>query len=216
MSKLLYNFPGEEYEDKVFFASDHHFRHRNILKYCNRPFSSIEEMNETLIENWNRKVGKDDIVFHLGDFCFGGEKHWTSIRSRLNGEIILIVGNHDLSSLKPATLDAFTRPWLDRGRLFVDVCMQTSVKVNGQLMILAHEPLLTYSGMYENRVINAFGHVHLRTGYKLDYESQLEHLRPCQYDVGVDMNNYTPISYRELKEKIDEQIKQNKNCLMWI
>ena len=65
--------------DKVFFTSDTHFNHANIIKFCERPFGSIEEMNEALIANWNRVVGKDDIVFHLGDFCFGGSEAWNSI-----------------------------------------------------------------------------------------------------------------------------------------
>ena len=81
--------------DKVFFTSDTHFGHKNIIKYCNRPFSDIDEMNKVLINNWNKVVSEGDIVFHLGDFAFGGFPLWESIRSRLNGSIYLIRGNHD-------------------------------------------------------------------------------------------------------------------------
>lgn len=84
--------------DKVFFTSDTHFKHANIIKFCERPFGSIEEMNEALIANWNRVVGKDDFVFHLGDFCFGGSEAWNSILDRLNGKIYLVLGNHDIYS----------------------------------------------------------------------------------------------------------------------
>ena len=208
-SNLSYKFP-EEYAGHVFFTSDTHFFHKNILKYCGRPFGSVEEMNETLIDNWNRKVGKDDVVFHLGDFCFGGAERWTSVRKRLNGRIVLIVGNHDMSAIRPIPLAGLSET------LFYDVCMQTSVKVGGQLAVLNHYPLLSYSGMYENRVWNLFGHVHLRPGYTLDYESQLRYLRLCQYDVGVDMNGFAPVSFREVQTRISEQIKTNRNCLMWI
>ena len=57
-------------KQKIFFTSDTHFWHVNIIKYCNRPFETIEEMNETIIEKWNSKISKDDIVFNLGDFAF--------------------------------------------------------------------------------------------------------------------------------------------------
>lgn len=63
---------------RVFFTSDTHFNHTNIIKYCQRPFRDIYEMNETLIANWNNVVAPDDIVFHLGDFCLGGADEWMS------------------------------------------------------------------------------------------------------------------------------------------
>lgn len=65
---MNYKFDGS----KVYFTSDTHFYHSNIIGFCKRPFKNVEDMNETLIENWNRVVGQDDIVFHLGDFCLGG------------------------------------------------------------------------------------------------------------------------------------------------
>ena len=81
--------------NKVYFTSDTHFGHENIIKWCRRPYSSVEEMNEKLIENWNSVVGPDDIVFHLGDFAFGGSGLWKEVLSRLNGKKYLIIGNHD-------------------------------------------------------------------------------------------------------------------------
>lgn len=56
----------------VFFTSDTHFNHANIIRFCNRPFKDVSHMNEAIISNWNRVVGPEDIVFHLGDFCLGG------------------------------------------------------------------------------------------------------------------------------------------------
>lgn len=64
----------------VFFTSDTHFNHTNIIRFCSRPFKDVEHMNETLIANWNRVVGPDNIVFHLGDFCLGGSAEWTKIK----------------------------------------------------------------------------------------------------------------------------------------
>jgi calcineurin-like phosphoesterase family protein len=80
---------------KIFLTSDTHFGHTNIIKYCNRPFKNAYLMDNALIENWNSAVGPEDIVYHLGDFAFGGIAKYLP---RLNGEIILIRGNHDRNS----------------------------------------------------------------------------------------------------------------------
>lgn len=77
---------------KIFIISDTHFNHENIIRYSNRPFETAEEMNEEMIKRWNAKVGRDDLVVHLGDFALGDEGE---IKNRLNGTIILLPGNHD-------------------------------------------------------------------------------------------------------------------------
>lgn len=87
-------------DSKVFFTSDTHFYHGNIIRFCNRPFKDVDMMNETIISNWNNTVGQDDIVFHLGDFCLGGSAEWTRMLDRLNGRIYLIMGNHDLKNIR--------------------------------------------------------------------------------------------------------------------
>ena len=79
-------------EVNIFFTSDLHFGHKNILKYCNRPWNSVEEMDEGLIQNWNNTVGKDDIIFNLGDFAFASNQRWRELISRLNGKHYLILG----------------------------------------------------------------------------------------------------------------------------
>jgi len=80
----------------IFFIADTHWNHSNIIQYCNRPFSNVEEMNKTMIDKWNAKVKTDDIVYHLGDFGFGDIR---SIIKQLNGKIILIVGSHDKNAV---------------------------------------------------------------------------------------------------------------------
>ena len=70
----------------LFFTSDTHFWHSNIIKYCNRPFMDIEEMNEEIIKRWNDKIEKDDLVFHLGDFAFCGPSQYKTLLERLNGK----------------------------------------------------------------------------------------------------------------------------------
>jgi len=80
---------------KIFITADHHFHHKNIIEYCKRPFKTVEEMDKVMIEKWNRKVGKDDLVIHLGDFAIGSKTKIKETKDRLNGTIVLIKGNHD-------------------------------------------------------------------------------------------------------------------------
>ncbi len=85
---------------EIYVISDTHFNHKNIIDYCNRPFKDIDEMNNTIIYNWNRIVKKDDIVYHLGDFFLGSKFDLKDIVDRLNGAIYLIRGNHDRLTVK--------------------------------------------------------------------------------------------------------------------
>jgi len=87
---------------KFFIISDTHFHHENIIKYSNRPFKNIEEMDKEIIRRWNNKVGKDDIVLHLGDFALGSEKEVKELKDSLNGTIFLLKGNHDHKILRKA------------------------------------------------------------------------------------------------------------------
>ena len=84
---------------KIWITSDHHFNHENIIKYCKRPFNSVEEMNEIMISKWNERVKKEDLVIHLGDFGFGNIDKLKEIRKRLNGLILLVMGNHDKNKI---------------------------------------------------------------------------------------------------------------------
>ena len=79
----------------IYFTSDTHFQHTNIIKYCNRPFKDVDEMNERLINNWNSIVSNDDTIYHPGDFCLSNDKEIINIFKRLNDNKILICGNHD-------------------------------------------------------------------------------------------------------------------------
>lgn len=83
---------------KIFVISDTHFNHKNIIEYTCRPFKTAEEMNEEMIKRWNNKVGKDDLVIHLGDFALGSKEEIKELKNRLNGIILLIKGNHDHQS----------------------------------------------------------------------------------------------------------------------
>ena len=194
-----------KFEDgsNVFFTSDTHWGHVNILEFCNRPYKNVEEMNYRLIDNWNKKVPADGLVFHLGDFAWGGYPFWKNIRDQLNGKIILIKGNHDEKNLTTTGAQ----------ELFEHVAYQMKIRVEGRAIYLNHNPFLCYGGTYRDPkglVYQAFGHVHSGPGAKgLDVE-RLGVLFPTQYDVGVDNNNYEPISWAEFNEKIGKQLLKSK------
>ena len=80
----------------IFISSDCHFSHFNIIKYCNRPFSTIAEMNDTIIKNFNSVIHPTDTLYHLGDFTMSGNYNYiASLARRINGKKIFLLGNHD-------------------------------------------------------------------------------------------------------------------------
>lgn len=185
--------------DKIFFTSDTHFNHEAIIGFCNRPFRTVAEMNDAIIDNWNHVVGNDCTVYHLGDFAFCGTQIIKNIREKLNGKIHLIVGNHDLKNINFNTI----------GNCFESIEYQKIISIENYNVVLNHYPFLCFPGAYRSNLLQLFGHVHMRphnTGCDRD---RLTHLYATQYDVGVDNNNYTPISWREIKEKISNQILLN-------
>ena len=184
-------------KQKIFFTSDTHFWHVNIIKYCNRPFETIEEMNETIIERWNSKISKDDIVFHLGDFAFCGSSEYNKILSRLNGKITLVLGNHDWKSLKEGYINKFN-----------GVYQQLRIRIDGQRIYLNHFPLLCFDGAYKGleATWQLFGHVHSSKVNTNGYDNQrLQYLFATQLDVGVDGNDFYPYQFEEIKQIIENQ-----------
>ena len=85
---------------ETFFIADCHFGHKNVIKYCDRPYSSIEEMDEDMIEKWNKKVHKNDKIYIIGDLFYFKIDNVISILDRLKGKMTLIRGNHDDFFLK--------------------------------------------------------------------------------------------------------------------
>lgn len=198
----------------IFFSSDSHFGHKNIIDFCNRPFKDVEEMNETLINNWNNVVGENDIIYHLGDFAFGGSQLWNSVLDRLNGHIHFLPGNHDMKNLRQGYISKFA-----------SVAFQRQIYIENICIYLNHYPFLCYGGSYryDNPVWQLFGHVHSKPEqYDITHiednevkeilgkdTHRLKYLLPTQYDVGVDNNNYTPVSFEQVKNIIEKQIKAN-------
>lgn len=194
----------------IWFTSDTHWGHKNIIKFCSRPWNNVEEMDQGLIENWNSVVKETDIVFHLGDFAFATNGRWKQILEQLNGHIYLILGNHD----------RVRWPGDKTMELFSGVFQQAFLKIDNKQIYLNHCPLLCYDGIYrdpENTVWALSGHTHIQkhNNHGKDFE-RLKYMLPTQYDVGVDFNDYKPISFSEVSNKIEYQLQNNTNLLHWI
>jgi len=129
----------------TYIWSDCHFWHKNIIDYEKRPFSSVEEMNETLINNWNSVVKKDDTIINLGDFAFCGKEKAIDILNKTNGYKILIMGNHDKGRNHIW--------WMDVG--FNEVYKYPIIY--DKFYILSHEPMYMMKDM---PYVNCHGHTH--------------------------------------------------------
>ena len=174
---------------KIWFTSDTHFFHHQVVEKCQRPFGSVEEMNEELIRRWTAVVHSDGIVFHLGDFCFGKSENWHQILDRLKGRIYLVLGNHDAGHISE-----------DVAARFEGVAFQMRLNVNGQKIYLNHFPYLAYSGDTHG-TWQLFGHLHSTPHSPGMIDAQrLAMLQPNQYDVGVDNNNFAPVSYQQIQQ----------------
>lgn len=134
---------------RKFVISDTHFYHKNIIKYCDRPFSDPHHMNEVLVANWNSVVGPDDVVLHVGDFAMGPKENWSIIRQRLNGKIHLHLGNHDKDA-------AFMR-----GIGIDEVYENRVIEHNGVTLFLNHFPEFAV----RKADYHLYGHVHDKTPY---------------------------------------------------
>lgn len=176
-------------ENNIWVTSDTHYGHENIIKYSQRPYAGAHEMNEALIANWNKCVQPNEDVYNLGDVAFCNKDKLIKILKRLNGNIHVILGNHDKVVIKNE------QELLDSG-LIKSIQTYREVKYEGMLFVLFHYPMRTWNQShknYENKVksIHCFGHVHNK-------------LAPhgLSLDVGVDStvitSEYRPMSFREI------------------
>jgi calcineurin-like phosphoesterase family protein len=166
----------------IFFTSDLHLNHSKIIDYCNRPFSSIEEMNETLIQRWNDRVCQKDTIYVLGDLVFGNPIPFIE---RLNGIVYIIPGSHDkqirkLSNCYPnmnQVLPALT----ERKFVYGD---------NEILIVMCHYSMRKWNKSHYGSW-HLWGHSH-------------GNLPPfgLSFDVGVDTNNFFPYSLDDVVAKM--------------
>lgn len=197
---------------KIYFISDTHFGHSNIIKYCDRPYKTVEEMNIDIIQKWNSIVGKDDTVWHVGDFAFFRKNETDKIKkiiTKLNGNINLLLGNHDRH------ISSDIQFWLDLG--FKKVWNSPFLFMNDY--ILSHEPIVTKNGVdltYHPKLKNIHGHIHnsFEKYQKLSIEDQkktdLQHsefghipdITKRSFNVSIEVIDYKPIAFETILDKM--------------
>lgn len=171
-----------------YFISDLHFNHEKVLKYEKdaRPFNSLEEMNEKLIENWNSRVKEEDTVYMLGDIFMGTIDIVDAIMPRLKGKKILIRGNHDTNKRVEKM-----KPYLVPNGVHSLLC----IEVEKTPLVLCHYPIREWMWK-DNGSIHLYGHVHSN-----DHRNGILQ-EPNSYHVGVDTNGLMPISFEEIMRKL--------------
>lgn len=177
----------------VWFASDTHFGHANIIRYCDRPYTSLAEMDDALVENWNQVVRPNDIVFHLGDFTLGGQEQANAYFARLNGRISVVPGGHDKGWLSKDEYSS--KP----GHPVVILPPQATIKLQipglsqSQIVVLSHYAMRVWDRSH-------YGSWHLYGHSRCNLPQHLKSL-----EVGVDCWNYFPVSLEEVAEEMNKQ-----------
>ena len=175
----------------IYFTSDLHFWHKNAILYTNRPFGTVEEMNEKLIEYWNSTVHKNDEVYILGDVTMVKPNRATEILAQLKGRKCLLMGNHDyFAREKQFDPAACGIEW---------VKMYHELHWQGRTFVLCHYPFVSWNkdshGSY-----NLHGHSHNFAEYNLQNRANGRR----QYDVGVDANGFRPVSLDQIVKFFEE------------
>lgn len=178
----------------IFYISDLHLGHDNIIRMCHRPFANSEEMDKTLIANWNSVVTDKDEVYILGDFAYRFEQgKLQQYLKELKGKKYMILGNHDKDIRRNAQKDAFE--W---------VRDYAEINDNGTRVILSHYPMVEWNGYFRGSV-HLYGHIHNNVdNAAFRIMSTLENA----YNVGADILDFTP---RTLEEVIKYNYRFVKN-----
>lgn len=168
----------------IYFTADTHFGHENVIRFCDRPFSSANEMDEAMIANWNARVKGNDTVYILGDMFFRSTNA-EAVLQRLKGKKRLIVGNHDGSWMTK----------FDYARYFVSVDNFLETSDGQHSLTLCHYPLLSWKHARRSYMIH--GHIH--NDRTADFWPLIA-VRDNVLNAGVDVNGFRPATFDELME----------------
>jgi len=184
-----------------FYTSDDHFYHENIIKFCHRPYYNADTMNAELITNWNNVVPPNANVFVAGDMIHTGNiKYIKEIYDVLNGKIWLVLGNHCYQNKfdRKEIVDLF------EGRIFDTLTIKVGTSFNPERFFISHYPHL----YWPRGCKHLYGHVHSGPN---STSNEVVPFHPLRYDIGVDNNNYTPISHEQLIKIFDGQMQHENH-----
>lgn len=169
----------------IYYVSDLHIGHNNAIRFDNRPFADINEMECEIISRWNKKVNSDDDVYILGDIFYHYKKDKAEFLQKLNGKLHLIVGNHDYEMLNTgAALDCFET--VDNLKRTID---------DGRMVIVCHFPITSWN-MKHHGAYHVYGHVHS----KINEETLFMMKQERAFNAGCMINNYEPCTLEELEK----------------
>lgn len=175
------------------YISDMHLDHGNIIAFDNRPFKSVNEMNRVLIENWNNVTSSNDTVIIAGDFCWTKEPQWIKFLQQLNGDKVLVRGNHDLKNMSSALK-----------KMFLDIKDYKEVDDNGRKVVVCHYPIPCFKNHFYGWY-HLYGHVHNSFEARMmehdKFLMQELYGKQCEmFNVGCMMPymNYTPRTLDEI------------------
>lgn len=178
----------------IYFTSDTHFGHSNIINLSQRPFRHVDEMNRRLIQNWNAYVSDHDEIYILGDFAYkGATEQVNEILKKLKGKKYLIRGNHDLF-IDDEAFDLSAFEWV-KDYYILDY--------KKRKFVLFHYPILEWQGFFGD-AIHLYGHVHNSTKDP-QQAARLSILGPRAMNVGVDVNDYFPVSIETVLKQVEKK-----------
>lgn len=167
----------------IYFTSDLHFGHENVIGFTQRPFSDAAEMDQALIQNWNRRVGPQDEIYILGDLTMKGAAYAEDILRQLNGRKYLVRGNHD-RFVQQQSFDSSLFEWVGDYR---------ELTYSRRRFVLFHYPMLEWNHFFRG-AYHLHGHQH--NSADCNQASRSAGLR--RFDVGVDANGFAPVSIQEI------------------
>jgi len=195
-------------DQKIFFTSDLHFGHRNVIRFCERPYADEKEMSRELIKNWNDVVKPQDFIFSLGDFSWWTGRHEVKkLVSQLHGRKYFIPGNHCKEGMYELVDDPDFHECSDIVVLFVrgQEGDPRFAEHKCYELVLCHYPTTCWSHSDHSGCYQFFGHIHSRAGQPMtEFGKPIHLMRGKQLDVGVDRHNYAPIEMFDAIKECEE------------